>query len=121
MAAILKNGGHFEYFFWLKAFFERGAHGECSCQICCLYHHLKDCFTYLPHYFVHTRAYVHTDQIAGAYLIVGHGRLESALDFTAMTRFCAFWWSENRTKLESALYGTLQRMHAGLYIARFFG
>ena len=36
--------------FWLTAFFERGAHGECSCQVCCLYHHLKDCFTYLPHY-----------------------------------------------------------------------
>ena len=21
-----------------------------SVHVCCLYHHLKDCFTYLPHY-----------------------------------------------------------------------
>ena len=43
MAAIL-------IFLGLTAFFERGAHGECACLVCCLFNHLKDCFTYLPHY-----------------------------------------------------------------------
>ena len=57
--------------------------------------------------------------------------LTGSLDFLAKARFCAFSWSENRTKLElnqncmdsmtSATVLKLQRMRAGLYIACFFG
>ena len=50
MAAILKNGGHIEFFSWLALFSIKVTYKEHSCQISCLYHKVHDSIHYLLYY-----------------------------------------------------------------------